>query len=178
MTLEEAKVLLNSHNIPFELREFQDEKEYWHHVAMFPNTQNAKPCKVIAMVVRSNNGKKDIELQFNEAHDGFHFEELRFGDFGYELFDCEEEILADEILRIISEIRHGRLIFLDMNDIKNQRWMCHAWYDLNDDGAFGQSGFERIMKRFNAPKSFLEKLRNTEVQYEIYDWNTYQCIIK
>ena len=173
MTLEEAKILMNSHNIPFELREFQNEKEYWHYVAMFPNTKNAKPCKVIAMVIRSNNGKKDIELQFNEAHDGFHFVELRFGDYDYEMFGC-----ATELLDRINEIKSGRFVVIVANDIEKKHWLGDACFDLDENDAFGKPGFEKTMKRIQKPKGFISKLFNTKKQYEIYDWNTYQCIIK
>ena len=59
------------------------------------------------MVVKSNNGKKDIELQFNAAGDAFRFEELRLGGFCDELFDCNEVTLADDLIRNISEIQKG-----------------------------------------------------------------------
>lgn len=173
MTLEEAQEFMHSNNIPFELREFQNEKEYWHHMMMFPYTKNAKPCKVIAMVIRSNNGKKDIELQFNAVDSGFRFEELRFGDFDYEMFGC-----ATELLDRINEIKSGSFTVIVANDIKKKRWLGDACFDLNDDDAFGKSRFEKTMKRIQKPKGFISKLFNTKKQYEIYDWNTYQRIVK
>ena len=57
MTLDEAKALLSENNISFELLEFNNEAEYWRHTSLFPYTKNAKPCKVIAMLIKSNNGK-------------------------------------------------------------------------------------------------------------------------
>ena len=71
MTLDDAKVLLTDNNIPFDLVEYENEKEYWHHTMLFPYTKNAQVCKVLVLVVRSNNGKKDIELQFNEKDESF-----------------------------------------------------------------------------------------------------------
>lgn len=50
MTLKDAKVLLTENDIEFELVEYKDEKEYWHHTMLYPYTKHAKPCKVIAMV--------------------------------------------------------------------------------------------------------------------------------
>lgn len=173
MTLEEAKEFMRSNNIPFELREFQNEKEYWRHVTMFPYTKNAKSCKVIAMVIRSNNGKKDIELQFNAVGDGFRFEELCFGDFGYEMFGC-----ATELLDRINEIKSGSFVVIVANDIRKKCWLGDACFDMNDDDAFGKPGFEKAMKRIKKPKGLISKLFNTQKQYEIYDWNTYQCIVK
>ena len=80
MTLDEAKVLLSKNGISFELREFQNEIEYWHHVMPFPSTKNAKHCKVVAIIIRSKNEKKNIELQFNAVDDIFRFQELWFGE--------------------------------------------------------------------------------------------------
>ena len=81
MTLFEAKKLLKENNIVFEIKEFEDEAAYWHHTMLFPYTKNARTCKVIALIITSNNGKKNIELQFNAVDDDFLFEELHFGDF-------------------------------------------------------------------------------------------------
>ena len=63
MTLDEAKRLLSGQGIPFEVCEFENEATYWHHVTLFPYTKNAKNCKVIALVIPSPNGEKNIELQ-------------------------------------------------------------------------------------------------------------------
>ena len=56
MTLNDVKILLSENNIVFDVREFENETAYWHHVSMFPYTKNAKTCKVIALIIRSNNG--------------------------------------------------------------------------------------------------------------------------
>ena len=85
MTLNEAKALLSKNSISFELCEFQNEAEYLHHAMLFPNTANAKHCKVISIIIRSKNEKKNIELQFNAVDDISRFEELWFGDYCYEI---------------------------------------------------------------------------------------------
>ena len=179
MTLDEVKDLLKVNNISFELCEFENEKEYWHHTMLFPYTKIAKPCKVIALLIRSKNGYKNIELQFNELGDNFIFEELRFGDYCYEMFDCEEEILAQELINRILEIRQGKLVIIVVNDLKNKRRIGDACFDRGDeDKFFGESGFQKAMQRIEKPKSFLSKLFGAKEQYEIFDWNIYQCIVK
>lgn len=106
MTLDEAKVLLTENDIDFELVEYKDEEEYLHHTALYPYTKHAKACKVLAMVVKSKNGEKDIELQFNEEHGIFYFVELRFGSFSFEMFeDSEEGKLTEKLMIHIREIR-------------------------------------------------------------------------
>jgi len=179
MTLNDAKILLSENNIDFEACEYDNEAAYWHHCSLFPYTKNAKNCKVIVLVIASNNKHENIELQFNEIGNEFHFEELSFGNFCFELFDCKEEILADEILTNIKEIQSGNFVVIIANNLKKRRWLGDACFDLNDDDdAFGRSGFEKAMRRINKPKGLLSKLFRTQKQYEIYDWNTYQCIVK
>ena len=179
MTLNDVKILLLENDIVFDVREFESEAAYFHHVAMFPYTKNSKPCKVIALIIRSNNGRIDIELQFNIEDDNIRFKELWFGDYSFEMFDCNEEMLADDLLERIREIQSGNFVVINANDIKNRRWLGDSCFDLNDNDAFfGQQGFKKAMGRINKPKGLLSRLFRTQKQYEIYDWNSYQCIVK
>lgn len=179
MTLDEAKILLSENNITFELREFESEAEYWHHTTLFPYTKNAKLCKVIAIIIKSNNGNKNIELQFNSADDVFCFEELRFGDYWYEMFDYNERMLADDLINTISEIKQGNLLVIVMNDLKKQRWLADSCFDLSDDDdVFGKPGFQKALQQIKKSKGLLAKLLKSKKQYEIYDWKSYQCIVR
>lgn len=179
MLLEEAKKLLTENNIPFELQEFTNEKEYWHHTMLFPYTNNAKNCKVIAIIVKSNNSNKHIELQFNTVDNDFVFDDLRFGGFCYELFDVPEKQLKEELLSIITEIVKGNIGIIVINDLKKKKWLSDGCFDLSDeDDALGKQGFEEAIAHIKSPKGFLDIFFKSKRQYEIYDWNTYQCIIK
>ena len=179
MTLEEAKQLLRTNNIEFETLEFSKESEYWHHRMLFPYTKNAKPCKVIAIIIKSNNEKKNIELQFNLRDNRFLFEELSFGDYCFEMFDYKEEYLAKDLLENIRLIMSGSFKVILANDLKKHRWLGDACFDMNDDDDdFGKQGFEKAINRIKKPKSFISKLTKSKVLYEIYDWNTYQSIEK
>lgn len=177
MTLDEAKELLQENNIPYEISKFENEAEYWRHVVLFPNTKYAKPCKVIALIIHSKNGKKNIELQFNERGGTFYFVDLQFGDFDFEMFDYNEDMLSDDLLNHINEIISGNFIVIAANDIKKRRWLGDACFDLNDDD-FGKEDFQIAMQRIQKPKGFFSRLFRITTQYEIYDWNAYQCIVK
>ena len=179
MTLFEAKKLLTENNLTFEISEFEDEATYWHHTTLFPYTKNARNCKVLVLIISSNNGKKNIELQFNAVDDDFLFEELCFGDFCFEMFDYKEEMLANDLLKHINKIKGGFFSVIVANDLKNKKWLADSSFDLkDDDDLFGKHGFEKAVQKIHAPKGFISKLLKTKTQYEIYDWNTYQCIIK
>ena len=178
MTLFEAKRLLAENDFVFEISEFEDEATYWHHTMLFPYTKNAKNCKVIALIITSSNGKKNIELQFNAVDGDFLFEELRFGDFCFEMFDYNEEMLVGDLLDRINKIKSGTCSVIVANDLKNKRWLGDFCFDMNNDDHFGKTGFEKAIQIIQAPKGFISKLLKARKQYEIYDWNTYKCIIK
>ena len=62
------------------------------------NINNTRKCKVTALIIASNNKKKNIELQFNYVGNEFRFEELSFGDYCFEMFDYNEEMLANKMI--------------------------------------------------------------------------------
>ncbi len=179
MTLSEVKILLSENNIDFDVCEYENEATYWHHISLFPYIKISRNCRVTTLIIVSINKKKNIELQFNDVGNEFRFEELYFGDFCFEMFDYNEEMLADDLLDQIKEIQSGNFVVIVANDLKNKRWLGDACFNPNDDDdIFGQQGFEKTMARINKKKGFLARLFKSRTQYEIYDWNTYQCIVK
>ena len=179
MTLDDAKVLLSENNISFKVDEYENEKEYWHHTMLFPYTKNAKNCKVFAIVIKSNNGKKNIELQFNENNGVFFFEELRFGGYCFELFDIKEGILVETLIDDIVQIQKGNLTVIEANNLNKRCWSGDVIFDLDDeDDVFGKSGLEKAILHIKKPKGLLSKIFGSKMQYEIYDWNIYQSIVK
>ncbi|MBR3094009.1 MAG: hypothetical protein IKH12_00265 [Clostridia bacterium] len=180
MTLETVKDLLNSNNIPYEICHYSGEADFYRHIILFPYVKNAKSCKVTTIVIRSKNGHKNTELQFNETKDGTVFVGLFFGGYSYELFDCQEEYLSDEIIREIDDIREGRVSVIEVNNLKKSRWIGDFCFDRNDmdDPIFGEPGFEKAMRKVQKPLSFFKKLFHAKIQYEVYDFERYQCIIK
>ncbi len=179
MTLDEVKTLLHQNNISFHQTEYSDVADFWRHIALFPKTSKAKPCKVVSIVILSNNQKKNIELQFNDTTNGFVFEELWFGEYSFEMFDTQEEYLASEIISSVLEIIQCKCVFISANDLKNKRWLGDAVFDYEDtDDLFGNAGYQKALRKIEAPKKIFSKIFGARTQYEIFDWNTYRCIIK
>ena len=181
MTLIEAIELLQENSIPFEQCEYSSETDYWYHTMMISNTKNAKSCKVAALIIPSQNNHTNIELQFNEQDDDFIFRDLWFGSLSFEEFMVSEETLADDIIERISEIRQGALTVVTVYgmNIKGRFWIADMCFDRNDteDDLFGEAGFQKAMRRFQKRKGLFGKMFQRQRQYEIYDWNSYQCII-
>lgn len=174
MPLEQAREILQVNQIPFEELEFSSGAEYNHHNILYPHTKNTSPGNVIALVIPSPNSRKNLELQFTSAGDGFRFAELWFGEYTFELFDIEEGFLEAELLDIIRKIRSGNLQVIVANDLGRKRWLWDAGFDMNEDYA----DFAAVLKRIQKPKSLWDKLTKRRIQYEIYNWNTYRCILK
>ena len=177
MKIEEAKALLYSNGIPYEICCYSDEAEYWKHLSLYPDHEKAKPCKVTVLVVRCKNGHKHVELQFNSTNDGEIFVELFFGDYSYELFDCEEELLPNEIIRNINSVLQCKMSIIVAYDLKKKRWLGDVCYD-HEKNKFEESFYKSALEKIHKPKSFVEQLFHDRKQYEIYDFENYQCIIK
>ena len=74
MTLEKAKQLLRTNNIEFNILEFSSEAEYWRHSVLFPVTKNSEPCKVIAIIIKSNKQRGSFNFfRINRLYIGYGF---------------------------------------------------------------------------------------------------------
>lgn len=180
MTFDAAKMLLEENNISFSELHFDSVAEFRLHISPFAYTKNAGTYLVKALVITSNNNHKNIELQFiDENNDGnYTFVDLYFGEYFFELFDCQEEFLQQSITDEIKSIISNEVIVIVANDLKKGKWIGDQIFDKNEKDGFGLPGFEKTMQRLNKKKGFVAKLIGSKTQYEIYDWNSYQCMIK
>ena len=180
MTFDAAKMLLEENNISFSELHFDSVAEFRLHISPFAYTKNAGTYPVKALVITSNNNHKNIELQFiDENNDGnYTFVDLYFGEYFFELFDCQEEFLQQSITDEIKSVISNEVIVIVANDLKKGKWIGDQIFDKNEKDGFGLPGFEKTMQRLNKKKGFVAKLFGSKTQYEIYDWNSYQCMIK
>ena len=155
-----SKELLSANGITFELQEFQNEAAYFQHLTL-SYTKKTRPDKVIALIIKSKNGKKGIELLFNKLDGIFRFEELSFGDYCFEMFDTAEEYIADELLTNINEIKSGNLTVITANNIKRKCRLYEGGFDLNDDDdSFGKPGFEKAIRKIQKPFLKIQMINN------------------
>lgn len=174
MTIEEAEKLLITNSIPFERCSYSSAADFYRHIALFPKALSGKTCKVIALVVRCKNGHKDIALQFNDSEIGYTFEDLYFGEYGFEFYDYKKDLLPDAIVKTIGRIMQGRTVIVVANDLKRHHWLADACYDRLEDDDEYNAAIESIHK---AP-SVVDRLLQSVRQYEIYDYEKYECYIK
>ena len=157
MNLKEVKELLDKNNITYQLIQYNDDMDFWKHIIAFPSNTRGCKEKVIVIVIESNNGKKNIEIQFDETSDGFIFGELYFGGFCYELFDMKEEYLPDELISLITEIMECKLACIELVDLKNKRWLMDASYEYEDEESM--SDYQRALQKIEKPRSFFDRIK-------------------
>ena len=180
MTIDEAKTLLDLNNIPFSELHFNTVTEFRRHISPFAYLKDAAESQVNVLVISSNNTHKNIELQFiDDNNDGnYTFVDLYFGEYSFELFDCQEEFLQESIMDEINSIVSNDIVVIVSNDLTKEKWRGDKIFDKTENDFFGLPGFERAMRRINKRKGFFSKIFGSKIQYEIFDWNTYQCIVK
>ena len=180
MTLGEAKTLLDKNNILYSELHFSNVAEFRLHISPFACLKNAGANQVIVLVVSSNNDHKNVELQFiDENNDGeYTFVDLYFGEYFYELFDCQEECLKQSIVDEINSIISNNTVVIVANDLRKEKWYGASIFNKQEKDGFGLPGFEKAIQRINKKKGLIAKLFRSKMQYEIYDWNTYQRIEK
>ncbi len=180
MTLSQAKELLKSNFIPFTEMEFANEVDFLNHISQFPYTKKAKEHKFYALIIQSNNGKKHIELEFEEKNGEYVFWDLWFGDFCFEFFFGDAGEDCSYLIEVIQGIMKGHHTIINVTNPVTKRWIADAQFDRNDtdDDMFGEMGFQKAMKRIRKKRTFFERLFGFRRSYEIYDWNTCECIVK
>ena len=79
----------------------------------------------------------------------------------------------------VSEIRRGNRAFLVINDLRKKRPRGHYCFLLNDDSVlYGKPAYEAALRRIARQKGFFARLTRSELQYELYDWEHYQRVVK
>ena len=166
MNIEEAKALLKEKAVRFKETEYPTEKEYWRHICEFYYWQNASDTRVRALTIRCKNGKRHIELQFNDNGEEFVLTELYFGTFCFELNEFLEEGQQpeDELKKHLDPLLEGRYTVFTAADLKAGRLICDGFDpDLPTDVKL------RLAERLSNANSFWGRLLGRRFAFEIYD---------
>ena len=176
MTLSQVKEMLQSQALPFTECTFENEADFLHHISSFANTKNTNQNKFYGLMIHSNNEKTHITLEFEEKNNEYVFLDLWFGDVCFEIGIEDCAFLLDEIRNIAT----GKRTVISVTNPARKQWLSDTVFDRNDsdDDVFGEIGFQKAMKQIRRKKTFWEKLFGFNRCYEIYDWNTYECVTK
>ncbi len=178
MTLFQAKELLKSHSIAFSETELASEADFLNHFSQSTHTKKTKEHEFCALTVQSNNEKKHIELLFKEKNGEYVFWDLFFGEFSFEYFSDDADDDCSYLVEEIQEIMKGYRVFIVVTNPRIKRWTADAQFDRSD--SIDEINFQKAMKRIRKKRTLREILFGSIFKfcYEIYDWNTYERIIK
>ena len=122
---------------------------------------------------------KNIELIFDSDEDNPNFYDLDFGGYCYELFDCNEDDIANQLIKEIKDIISGNVYIIYARNAKSGEWFFDGcFFDSPDEDENTMDEFQNLIARIRSPKSWLRKIIKRIDQYEIFNWNSYECVIK
>ena len=134
----------------------------------------------VLLSINNPNHTKNIELIFGDDSDNPDFYDLEFGGFWYEMFGCLDEELPEYLLVEIQRIIQGNSYIIFATDAKkNGRWFFDAiYYDLPDEEMNCMDSFHNTLSKIKSPKSLWRKLIGRTDIYEIFNWTSYEKIVK
>lgn len=134
----------------------------------------------ILLSIPNPNHQIDIQIIFNDVTENPDFIDLEFGGYWCELFDCEENYVAQELLTEIEGIVNGSTHVIFASIFKkgiHWRW-CGKYVDLPDAEKNNMDSFHNHVAKIKSPKSWWKRLIGRTDVYEIYNWKSYERIVK
>lgn len=179
MRLTEVEKLLKENNIPFTLT-VKSCRQYVRKRGLLGKRQE---LRVYALFTIPNpNHEKNIEIIFEDDSENLKFSDLKFGEYDYEMFCLEEEDLLQDVLKEIKDIQSGKVWVIRATDAKTGVWFFDEIFydgDENDEDDWNDmDDLYKIISRIRKPKSLWSKITGRSSCYEIYNWDTYEKIIK
>lgn len=177
MKLTEVKRLLDDNSYAYTQTVIPSRAEFYRQKGFHPSIDNGA---FTLLTISNPNHEKYIQIIFNDATENPDFHDLEFGSFWYELFDCEKEYLAQELLTEIQRIIDGSTYVICASIVKKGiHWNWNGvYYDLPDDEMNSMDVFRNTVSKIKAPKNCWKRLTGKTDIYEIFNWTNYEQIIK
>lgn len=177
MKLADVKKLLNDNGFKYIEAIVPSRVEFYRQKGFNPSKDTGS---FVLISIPNPNHQIDIHIIFSDATDNPDFNDLEFGGYWYELFDCEETYVAQELLNEIQRIMNGNTHIIFATTVKNGlHWRWDGKYDdLPDAEMNSMDAFRNAVEKIKAPKSWWKKLTGKTSVYEIFNWTSYEKIIK
>lgn len=176
MRLNELQRLLIEKDIQYTLSVVEPCRSEFYEKRGYQPGENRAPFCLIT--IKNPNHDKNIEIIFADNSNDSEFLDLGFGGFWYEL-GGDDEALPQGLLAEIDNILSGKLWIIFAFDAKTNKWFFDGsyldameveWNDMDD--------FYKTVAKIKKPKSWWRKRTGRMDRYEIFNWNTYEEIIK
>ncbi len=177
MKLIDVKTLLDENGYTYTQTIVPSRAEFYRQKGFNPSEEAGA---FVLLSIPNPNHQIDIQIIFNDATENSDFSDLEFGGYWYELFDCEENYIAQELLTEIQRILNGNThIILASTVKKGMHWRWDGKYDdLPDAEMNSMDAFHKSVKKIKSPKSWWRRLTRKTDMYEIFNWTSYEKIVK
>lgn len=130
-----------------------------------------------AIVIDGGCKKAPLRIVFGEAEEEQRFIDLRFGQFEYELYQCTEESVLDELVDAIRAVISGKTKVIYAWYTRTKSWKRDSCFYVapgeEDDDSLE---YAAAVQRIERPKSRLCRILTGRVTYAVYDWFSYREI--
>lgn len=179
MRLTEVQKLLKENNIPFTLT-VESCQEYVRKRVLSAGKLELRAYSLLT--IPNPNHEKNIEIFFKDDSENPEFSDLEFGGFDYEMFHWEEEDLPQDLLNEIKAIRSGKEWIVCATIAKNGVWLFDKLFwdgDENDEDDWNNmDDLYKTISKIRKPRSLWSKITGRTRCYEIFNWNSYEKIVK
>ena len=176
MKLADVKKLLNDNDYTYIEIIVPSRAEFYRQKGFNPSEDTGA---FVLLSIPNPNHTKNIELIFSDDSDNPDFYDLEFGGFWYEMFGCRDEELPEYLLEEIQRIVCGNSYIIFATNAKNGGWFFDAiYYDLPDEEMNCMDAFHNTLSKIQSPKSLWRKLIGRIDIYEIFNWTSYERIVK
>ena len=176
MILQQALALLTDNNIQYILTTEPDKAAFYRQKGFVPRTHSGE---FRLITIPNPNHAIGAQLIFDGISEDARFIDLEFGGYWYELFDTEEQYLAEELISEIHQIMSGTAYVIFARDTKTGQWQWDGMYDdYPDEEENSMEGFRRAMEKIKRPKCWWQKMTGKSTTYEIYNWHCHEMIVK
>ena len=175
MKIDEAKRLLSENGIAFEEKEYAALRDYMKHCCEFWREEYATvplDTRVKTLVVPCSNGKKDIELEFDEQDGGFEFADLLFGSFSFEVieFTPEGKTVEETLMEYLTDLVDNKYTVLSVGMVGGGIVMDSYRPDVSMEDR------EKILGAYRKANSIIGKLFGRMHVAELYDREHYSRV--
>ena len=127
------------------------------------------------LTIVSNNGKMNLDLIFYKNEEQYDFEDIVFGRFYFEFGSIIDHDSFVDLIDIVQSIITNKMKILSVSYADTGEWILDHRFDMSDPEE--QLQFNRYMARVDKKKCH-PYIRKGSMMHEIYDWNTYDCIVR
>jgi len=176
MKLTEVKKLLENNGYAYQQTVIPRRAEFYSQKGFRPSVDTGA---FSLLTIQNPNHDKNIEIVFSDASDNPDFYDLEFGGFWYEMFGYRDEHLPRDLLDEIQRIVTGKANVIFATNAKTGKWFAdQIYFDLPETDMNDMDDYKRTLSRISAPKSLWRKLIGRTDVYEIFNWFSYQKIVK